>query len=67
TLARERGGARVEPIRPPAAPYERFVARFPYPEPRDQARAIAAVLDGLASCTPMARLVCGAVGYGKTE
>ncbi|KAA2241211.1 TRCF domain-containing protein [Salinarimonas soli] len=67
TLARERGEARVEPIRPPAAPYERFVARFPYPETRDQARAIAAVLDDLASGTPMDRLVCGDVGYGKTE
>ncbi len=66
-LARERQAARVEPIRPPAAAYERFAARFPYPETRDQARAIAAVLDDLASGTPMDRLVCGDVGYGKTE
>jgi transcription-repair coupling factor (superfamily II helicase) len=66
-LARERQAVRVEPIRPPAAAYERFASRFPYPETRDQARAIAAILDDLASGTPMDRLVCGDVGYGKTE
>ncbi|HYF55062.1 MAG TPA: DEAD/DEAH box helicase, partial [Salinarimonas sp.] len=66
-LAREREAARVEPIRPPAAAYERFAARFPFAETRDQARAIAAVLDDLASGRPMDRLVCGDVGYGKTE
>lgn len=54
-------------IRPPAAAYERFVARFPYPESPDQEDAIAAVLDDLAAGRPMDRLVTGDVGFGKTE
>jgi transcription-repair coupling factor (superfamily II helicase) len=49
------------------ADYERFLARFPYSESPDQAAAIAEVLDDLASGRPMDRLVCGDVGFGKTE
>jgi len=52
---------------PPAREYERFVARFPFAETADQARAIRAVLDDLASGRPMDRLVLGDVGFGKTE
>ncbi len=44
-----------------------FCARFPYTETEDQARAIADVLEDLASGKPMDRLVCGDVGFGKTE
>jgi transcription-repair coupling factor (superfamily II helicase) len=47
--------------------YERFAARFPYAPTPDQAAAISAVLDDLESGAPMDRLVCGDVGYGKTE
>jgi transcription-repair coupling factor (superfamily II helicase) len=44
-----------------------FVDRFPYEETDDQDRAIAEVLDDLQSGKPMDRLVCGDVGFGKTE
>jgi transcription-repair coupling factor (superfamily II helicase) len=47
--------------------YERFAAGFPFTETSDQARAIAAVRDDLASGRPMDRLIVGDVGYGKTE
>jgi transcription-repair coupling factor (superfamily II helicase) len=40
---------------------------FPYEETPDQLRAIEDVLDDMRSPTPMDRLVCGDVGYGKTE
>ena len=66
-LAAERTKAKTPPLVPPAADYARFTARFPFPETRDQAAAVAAVLDDLASGRPMNRLVCGDVGYGKTE
>jgi transcription-repair coupling factor (superfamily II helicase) len=49
------------------APYAAFVDRFPYAETEDQERVIAEVLDNLASGKPMDRLVCGDVGFGKTE
>jgi transcription-repair coupling factor (superfamily II helicase) len=49
------------------APYAAFVDRFPYAETEDQERAIGEVLDDLASGKPMDRLVCGDVGFGKTE
>ena len=54
-------------IRPPAAPFARFLRRFPYPLSPDQADAIDAVLADLAAGRPMDRLVCGDVGFGKTE
>jgi transcription-repair coupling factor (superfamily II helicase) len=44
-----------------------FEADFPYEETPDQLRAIEDVLDDMRSPTPMDRLVCGDVGYGKTE
>jgi transcription-repair coupling factor (superfamily II helicase) len=46
---------------------ERLEASFPYRETDDQARAIEAVKDDLESARPMDRLVCGDVGFGKTE
>ena len=51
----------------PGPAYERFVARFPYFTTVDQARAIRDVLDDLGSGHPMDRVVCGDVGFGKTE
>jgi transcription-repair coupling factor (superfamily II helicase) len=54
-------------ITPEPALYERFAARFPYPETPDQAAAIGDVLDDLRRGRPMDRLVCGDVGFGKTE
>jgi transcription-repair coupling factor (superfamily II helicase) len=47
--------------------YDEFAARFPYEETDDQQNTIDAVLDDLGSGRPMDRLVCGDVGFGKTE
>src|SRR5206468_4239735 len=46
---------------------ERLEAEFPYRETRDQEQAIEAVKEDLESPGPMDRLVCGDVGFGKTE
>jgi transcription-repair coupling factor (superfamily II helicase) len=54
-------------LEPPQGLYEEFCARFPYEETEDQKNAIDAVLDDLAAGKPMDRLVCGDVGFGKTE
>jgi len=50
-----------------SAGYPAFVDRFPYQETEDQDRAIGEVLDDLSAGKPMDRLVCGDVGFGKTE
>jgi len=47
--------------------FTEFEAAFPYEETPDQRRAIAEVLADMRSPTPMDRLICGDVGYGKTE
>ena len=47
--------------------YEEFSARFPYDETDDQLNSIDAVIGDLASGRPMDRLLCGDVGFGKTE
>ncbi|MBF0401746.1 MAG: transcription-repair coupling factor [Magnetococcales bacterium] len=47
--------------------YQEFAATFPFEETADQAQAIEAVLADMASSRPMDRLVCGDVGFGKTE
>jgi transcription-repair coupling factor (superfamily II helicase) len=57
----------TEPVTAPTGLYEEFAARFPYPETEDQLRAIENVLEDLGSGRPMDRLVCGDVGFGKTE
>jgi len=54
-------------IVPPHGSYDEFCARFPYDETEDQERAIDDVLTDLAAGRPMDRLVCGDVGFGKTE
>src|SRR5438128_3833952 len=46
---------------------ERLETEFPYRETEDQARAIEAVKEDLETPRPMDRLVCGDVGFGKTE
>ena len=55
------------PLVPPTGAFDEFVARFPYEETEDQAASIDAVVADLASGRPMDRLVCGDVGFGKTE
>ena len=52
---------------PPEGAWDEFCARFPFSETEDQQRAIADVLEDLASGRPMDRLICGDVGFGKTE
>ena len=47
--------------------YAEFCSRFPYEETEDQLTTINAVLDDLASGRPSDRLICGDVGFGKTE
>jgi transcription-repair coupling factor (superfamily II helicase) len=51
----------------PDSAFPQFVDRFPYEETDDQERAIADVLADLEAGKPMDRLVCGDVGFGKTE
>ncbi len=58
-----RPGAVVEPD----TSYAAFADRFPYEETEDQDRAIADVFADLEAGKPMDRLVCGDVGFGKTE
>ena len=58
-----RPGAVVEPD----TGYAAFADRFPYEETEDQDRAIADVIADLGAGKPMDRLVCGDVGFGKTE
>ncbi|HMG51198.1 MAG TPA: transcription-repair coupling factor, partial [Inquilinus sp.] len=66
-IAAARALRTTEPLPPPEGLYEEFAARFPYAETEDQQRAIDEVLDDLQSGRPMDRLVCGDVGFGKTE
>ncbi len=54
-------------LAPPAGAYDEFVARFPYDETEDQLASIEAVIEDLGVGRPMDRLVCGDVGFGKTE
>ncbi|HEV2079661.1 MAG TPA: transcription-repair coupling factor [Allosphingosinicella sp.] len=51
----------------PDTGYAAFVDRFPYEETEDQDRVIGDVIEDLGAGRPMDRLVCGDVGFGKTE
>ncbi len=51
----------------PAEAYQRFSASFPFEETPDQQQAIEAVYNDMHSDKPMDRLICGDVGFGKTE
>ncbi|CUH82233.1 Transcription-repair-coupling factor [Tritonibacter multivorans] len=66
-IAAERALRKAPVIDPPPSAWEEFSARFPYQETEDQLRAIGDVMDDLHSGAPMDRLVCGDVGFGKTE
>ncbi len=63
--ARELKAGEILP--PPEGAYDEFCARFPYEETEDQLTTIEAVLEDLQKSRPMDRLVCGDVGFGKTE
>ena len=66
-LAAERQMRAAPVIMPPEGVYGEFAARFPYEETDDQQGAIDAVIDDLSLGKPMDRLICGDVGFGKTE
>jgi transcription-repair coupling factor (superfamily II helicase) len=66
-IAAERATKTTDPIDPPHGVFDEFCARFPYEETDDQLAAIHDVLEDLNSGHPMDRLICGDVGFGKTE
>ncbi|MFS0709480.1 transcription-repair coupling factor [Brevundimonas phoenicis] len=66
-LAAKRALRVSDAITPPAGLFDEFCARFPYEETDDQLNAIGDVLEDLGKGTPMDRLICGDVGFGKTE
>ncbi len=66
-IAAERRVRDAMTVSPPEGAWDEFCARFPFAETDDQLRAISDVLEDLSSGKPMDRLVCGDVGFGKTE
>jgi transcription-repair coupling factor (superfamily II helicase) len=66
-IAAERQMRSAPALTPPDGLYGEFAARFPYEETDDQQASIDAVLDDLSAGKPMDRLICGDVGFGKTE
>ncbi|WDT82271.1 MAG: DEAD/DEAH box helicase [Candidatus Manganitrophus sp.] len=66
-LYAEREVVQGHPFATPPSLSEEFAAAFEYEETPDQARAIADVLADMERPKPMDRLVCGDVGFGKTE
>ncbi len=66
-VAAERALRKAPIMDPPPGAWDSFSARFPYEETDDQLRAIEDVMADLQAGTPMDRLICGDVGFGKTE
>lgn len=66
-IAAERLTRHAPVLTTPEGLYDEFAARFPYDETEDQMTSIEAVRDDLGAGRPMDRLVCGDVGFGKTE
>ena len=66
-VAAERALRRAPIMSPPNGMWDAFSARFPYQETDDQLRAIEDVIADLDAGHPMDRLICGDVGFGKTE
>ncbi|OWU72063.1 transcription-repair coupling factor [Roseovarius sp. 22II1-1F6A] len=66
-IAAERALRKAPVMDPPGDLWEQFSARFPYQETDDQLAAIADTVADMESGTPMDRLICGDVGFGKTE
>ena len=66
-IAAQRNAREAERIEPQSGLYDEFAARFPYAETDDQLNAIDDVFSDLAKGRPMDRLICGDVGFGKTE
>lgn len=66
-IAAQRYNKSCDVIIPSIGLYDEFCATFPHVETDDQLNAIEAIAEDLASGKPMDRLVCGDVGFGKTE
>ncbi|MGJ8562969.1 MAG: transcription-repair coupling factor [Alphaproteobacteria bacterium] len=66
-IAAKRALRTADPVPAPDGMYDEFCARFPYVETDDQLSAIEDVFGDLQSGRPMDRLICGDVGFGKTE
>ncbi len=66
-IAAQRELAHVEPIDLPSGIYDEFAARFPYEETEDQLASISQIFEDMTEGRVMDRLVCGDVGFGKTE
>ncbi|HWA00762.1 MAG TPA: transcription-repair coupling factor [Caulobacterales bacterium] len=66
-IAAQRAARTAEPVMAPEGLWDEFCARFPYEETDDQLAAIDDVVSDLAAGRPMDRLICGDVGFGKTE
>ncbi|UCH29854.1 MAG: DEAD/DEAH box helicase, partial [Myxococcales bacterium] len=66
-LYAERTASQRDPVESAGGAYAEFEATFPFEETRDQEKAIDDVMADLDEGQPMDRLVCGDVGFGKTE
>jgi transcription-repair coupling factor (superfamily II helicase) len=66
-VAAERALRSAPILEPTDGLWDQFLTRFPYSETDDQLQAIDDVLEDMASGRPMDRLICGDVGFGKTE
>jgi len=66
-LYAERSASHRDPVEAAGSVYAEFEATFPFEETRDQEKAIDDVMSDLDEPQPMDRLVCGDVGFGKTE
>ena len=66
-IAAKRQISKAEKLEAPAGIFDEFCARFQFAETDDQLDAINDVIDDLASGKPTDRLICGDVGFGKTE
>ncbi|TJV43930.1 MAG: DEAD/DEAH box helicase, partial [Mesorhizobium sp.] len=66
-IAAERQMRAAPSLVPADGLYDEFAARFPYEETDDQQTAIDSVMGDLGAGKPMDRLICGDVGFGKTE
>jgi transcription-repair coupling factor (superfamily II helicase) len=66
-VAAERALRTAPELNPPEGIWDQFLARFPYAETEDQLQAIEDVLQDMEAGRPMDRLICGDVGFGKTE
>ena len=66
-IAASRELRETERMVPDPGALDEFASRFPYNETEDQGRAISSVVDDLGKGRPTDRLVCGDVGFGKTE